>query len=131
MIDNTIIDYDDTIKAFEVLGSDARIQILKALLDGPKRPSELAELPHQGLGLRYHCLALIDAGFILAQTVEKGRRVLYHLNVARFRRLAASLTAMADQAPVVPPELEAEAEAAIPTGRRKRDEIRVQTVDPD
>lgn len=121
---------DSTIAAFAALGSSARIQILEALLDGPKRPSELAELPHQGLGMRYHCLTLIDAGLILVETVERGRRVLYHLNEDKCRHLAHLLIAMANGIPAISMELEEE-DTIHSNREEERHEIRVQAVSTD
>jgi len=99
----TVSDVID-IKGFAALGSDPRVRILLALTDGPRRPTELADLLPRSLGLWHHMSTLIDVGLVFQHNVEP-KRVLYYLNVEKLRQLADELIALADAAPVVPEDV--------------------------
>jgi len=100
---DTVDDVID-IKGFAALGSDPRVRILLALTDGPRRPTELADLLPRSMGLWHHITALIDAGLVFQHNVEP-KRVLYYLNVEKLKELAEELVALAIAAPVVPEDV--------------------------
>lgn len=94
------------VSAFAALGSAPRAGLLVAMLEGPKRPSELVGYIEKAMSLWYHLQPLLEEGFIVAQTVEP-KRTLYHLNPDKLRALALDLNAAANMAPPLPEVLQA------------------------
>lgn len=93
------------IRSFAALGSDPRMRILLALTDGPRRPTELADLLPRSMGLWHHMTTLIDVGLVFQHTVEP-KRVLYYLNAAKLQDMASELIALASAAPEVPEDVQ-------------------------
>ena len=98
---------DDAIdvRSFAALGSDPRMRILLALIDGPRRPTELADLLPRSMGLWHHMTTLIDVGLVFQHTVEP-KRVLYYLNASKLRDMAEELAGLAAAAPEVPEDVQ-------------------------
>lgn len=93
------------VEAYQTLGSPPRAQLLMALVEGPKRPSELLKYLENTLGMWFHIKQLVNAHFIVPQSVE-ARKTYYHLNPARLRALAIELNALADMTPDLPEGVE-------------------------